>query len=245
MSAERASKLETCEKGSKTREAKTGKTCGQISQICLQVLRTAVCPLLSSKTRGQNLQNLPGNRQNPKVSVGAGARIHAPLQKRTGKARRIAEAGGGPVGNTTHAADRVWDATGRADGQADGDGAQPRRRGVSPYLGRTDILLRWSSPLTALPLPRRAAQVSSWTAALPRAKPATRARWRNATRRAQSSVARRTHRPGRPTRKGRGGRAGEARGVALGDRGCRRWGCGGAAAGAGRHGGGGPRGARL
>ena len=36
------------------------------------------------------------------------------------------------MGNTTHAADRVWDATGRADGQADGDGAQPRRRGVSP-----------------------------------------------------------------------------------------------------------------
>ena len=80
------SKLETCEKGGKTREAKTGKTCGQISQICSQVLRTAVCPSLSSKTRGQNLQNLPGNRQNPKVSVGAGARIHAPLQKRTGKA---------------------------------------------------------------------------------------------------------------------------------------------------------------
>ena len=95
------SKLETLEKEGKTREkrgktreAKRGKTCGQISQICLQVLRTAVCPSLSSKTRGQNLQNLPGNRQNPKVSVGAGARIHAPLQKRTGKARRIAERGG-------------------------------------------------------------------------------------------------------------------------------------------------------
>ena len=98
------SKLVTCEKGGKThekggktREAKTGKTCGRISQICSRILRTAVCPSLSNKTCGQNLQNLPGNRQNPlqnlpenrrnpKVSVGAGARIHAPLQKTTGKA---------------------------------------------------------------------------------------------------------------------------------------------------------------
>ena len=164
------------------------------------------------------------------MSVGAGVRIHAPLQKTTGKAtqnRGSRQRSGGE--HDARAADRVWDATGRADGQADGDGAQPRRR-VSPYLGRTDILLRWSSPLTALPLPRRAAQVSSWTAALPRAKPATRARWRNATRQAQSSVACRTHRPGRPTRKGRGGRAGEAReggrgataGVGGGDTGARR-----------------------
>ena len=80
------SKLETHEKGGKTRETKTGKTCGQILQICWQVLRTAVCPSLSSKTCGQNLQNSPGNQRNPKASVDARARIHAPLQKTTGKA---------------------------------------------------------------------------------------------------------------------------------------------------------------
>ena len=127
------SKLETCEKGGKTRETKTGKTCGRILQICLQVLRTVVCPSLSSKTCGQNLQNLPGNRRNPKVSVDAGARIHAPLQKTTGKAaqnRGSRRRSGGE--HDARAADRVWDATGRADGQADGDDAQPRRRGVSP-----------------------------------------------------------------------------------------------------------------
>ena len=89
-------KLETREKGGKTRETKTGKTCGQILQICWQVLRTAVCPSLSSKTCGQNLQNSPGNQRNPKASVDARARIHAPLQKtRQARPRKIAEAGGG------------------------------------------------------------------------------------------------------------------------------------------------------
>ena len=131
------------------------------------------------------------------------------------------------MGNTTHAADRVWDATGRADGQADGDGAQPRRRGVSPYLGRTDILLRWSSPLTALPLPRRAAQVSFWTRAATHETYAR--RWRNATRRA--SQAWRAGRTDQGGRRGKGAEEGQARqggwpwateGVGGGDVGARR-----------------------
>ena len=94
------SKLETCEKGGKTREAKTGKTCGQISQICSQVLRTAVCPSLSSKTRGQNLQTCREIDETQKCPLAPAYAFSPPCRKRQARPRRIAEAGGGPAGNT-------------------------------------------------------------------------------------------------------------------------------------------------